>query len=110
MGECFLHVLAPTRIHLSCQVRDLRHVPGIYEDVHVVGVEANGTYFRSLFEKILHDEDHGQVTMVALFRKERGSFLLVDDTHRVVQHDGIFLSRVERVHVRQALLEFDEFL
>ena len=110
MGEGFMQVLAPTRIHLSCQVRDLRRVPGIFEDDHLVGVEANGTVFRPLFVQILHDVDHGQVTVVALFRKERGDFLLVNDTHHVVQHGDIFLSRVESAHVRQALLEFDEFL
>ena len=110
MDEGFLQVLAPIRIHLWCQMRDLRRVPGIFEDDHVVGVEADGTAFRPLFEQILHDVHHRLVTVVALFRKERGDFLLVDDTHRVVQYEEIFLSRVERVHVWQALLEFDESL
>jgi predicted transcriptional regulator len=73
-------VFRPLGIHLMRQGHELRYVSRVFEDDHVMGIEAYGSMVFSSMKQILNDVHD---TVVTLFRKQR-SYSLIRFVHEIV--------------------------
>ena len=100
----FQKVFRPLGIHLMRLGHELRYVSRVFEDDHVMGIEAYGSMVFSSMKQILSDVHDIGVSMVTLLRKQR-SYSLIRFVHEIVQNYQVFISGVEGVQFRQSLLK-----
>ena len=64
-----------------------------------MGIQANGALVFVLVEEVLDYEHHAHVLVMRIFGEDIG-YSLVDVVHLVVDDNQVFVSWIQRIHVR----------
>ena len=68
----FLKVFGFARVHLSREMHDLRAIPWILEQYHILSIQIDGAILLVFIEQILYDRDAADPSMMAGFCKQFG--------------------------------------
>ena len=84
---CVDHAFGVLGEHLSGEVCDLRAIPRVFENDHVMRVETDCSVFRRFFEHVLNEIDDARVVMVRMNGKPVSNNFLLLAALKVVQNE-----------------------
>ncbi len=99
--KSFLYIFDVSWIHLLGQMSDLGSIPGVLEQDHVLGVQADGSVLLVFVEQVLNNVDHADVSMMASLCKQFGD-TSISLCHQIVHDHQRSHGWVQCLHIREA--------